>query len=236
MFRTLNADEVECRVSKVGDGYINCLLYKTARTDMDILDETLGANNWKCDYQEIHGNLFCTISIWDSEKKEWITKQNCGIESKEDNGNEKKGEASDAMKRAGFCVGIGRELYTAPQIFIRCKTTDDKGKKINHYINVDVIEYDPQRRISKLVLSEKGNVVFEWSKDSAPVQTDANPDMLRNIIIALGSSMGKDEKYTIEWCEKLFGNAHKWEDFTPEMLSTCKLKLSEILKNANKGK
>ena len=65
---------------------------------------------------------------------------------------------------------------------------------------------------------------------------ETNPDMLRNIVLALGTSLGKDEAYTIDWCEKLFGNSHKWEDFTPEMLSTCKLNLSVKLKNANKGK
>lgn len=64
----------------------------------------------------------------------------------------------------------------------------------------------------------------------------ANPEMLRNIIIALGSSLGKDEQYTKDWCEKLFGNTTKWEDMTEAQLTTAKTKLSEHLKNANKGK
>ncbi len=64
-----------------------------------------------------------------------------------------------------------------------------------------------------------------------------NPDMMRNIIIALGTSLGKDEEYTKDWCEKLFGGTTKWEDLTPAQLATAKLKLSEALKkNANKGK
>ncbi len=122
---------------------------------MDLLDETVGAMNWTVDYEEIHGNLFCTISIFNDSRGEWIKKQNCGIESRPDDGNEKKGEASDAMKRAGFCWGIGRELYTAPLIIIRCKTRDDKGEKINHYFDVAEIAHHDKRRISNLVLTEK---------------------------------------------------------------------------------
>ena len=185
-FRTLRADEIECRVSKVGPGYVTCLLYKTARTDMDLLDETVGSLNWQVDYEEIHGNLFCTISIYDEQRDRWIKKSNCGIESRPDDGNEKKGEASDAMKRAGFCWGIGRELYTSPSIFIRTQTSDKDGKKINHYYDVAEIGYDNARRISKLVLTEKGNVVFEWEADTYKnMPTETPISMMKNQILAL---------------------------------------------------
>ena len=196
-FRTLRADEIECRVAKVGPGYVNCLLYKTARTDMDMLDETVGPLNWKVSYDEIHGNLFCKISIRNNDTGEWICKSNCGIESKQDDGNEKKAEASDAMKRAGFCWGIGRELYTAPAIFIRTKTTDETGKKINHYYDVAAVEYDQSRRISKLVITEKGNEVFYWEADTYKGQkTDTSIDMLRNQCIALvDGDMARIEAY-----------------------------------------
>lgn len=169
MFRELMADEIECRVSQVYAGFAGILLYKTARTDMDLLDETVGPENWKVEYQEIKGNLYCGLSVKCGD--EWITKWNCGIESKGNDGNEKKGEASDAMKRAGFCWGIGRELYTAPAIFIECSTTtdskgnqiivNDKGKKHNPRYEVAEIEY-VNRKISKLVITEKGKVVYRW--------------------------------------------------------------------------
>lgn len=116
-FRNVRADEIECRVgsvSKTGEGF-SLLLYKDARTDQNILDETVGAMNWQKHYELIDGQLFCTIEIWDSEKKQWVGKQDVGIES---NTEAEKGRASDAQKRSGFAWGIGRELYTAPFIWI----------------------------------------------------------------------------------------------------------------------
>lgn len=99
-FRDLTEDEIECRVAIVKNTGCSLLLYKTARTDMQILDETVGAMNWSCDYKEIKGNMYCGISIYDESKKEWITKWDCGVESAM--GDKEKGEASDAFKRARF--------------------------------------------------------------------------------------------------------------------------------------
>lgn len=188
-FRTLRADEIECRVSKVGDGWVTCLLYKTARTDMDLLDETVGSMNWMVDYDEVKGNLFCQICIWDKENERWIRKQNCGIESRPDDGNEKKGEASDAMKRAGFCWGIGRELYSAPFIMIYCKTRDDKGNKINHYFDVAEIGYNSKRKINKLVLTEKGKEVFRFDETEPEEEVaETSEAVLRAQILVLAKN------------------------------------------------
>ena len=115
-FRKLLPDEIEVRVAQTTEKYSQLLLYKTARTDMDILDETVGAENWQNDYKVIKDNLQCGIGI--KCGNEWIWKWDCGIESRENDGNEKKGEASDAFKRAGFRWGIGRELYSAPKIAV----------------------------------------------------------------------------------------------------------------------
>ena len=65
---------------------------------MQILDETVGAFNWKCEYQEIKGNMYCGLSI--KNDNEWVEKWDCGVESAF--GDKEKGEASDAFKRAGF--------------------------------------------------------------------------------------------------------------------------------------
>lgn len=230
-FRTLRADEIECRVAKAGNGYVTCLLYKTARTDMDLLDETVGALNWQVDYEEVHGNLFCTIAIYDEQRDRWITKSNCGIESKEDNGNEKKGEASDAMKRAGFCWGIGRELYTAPSIFIRTKTIDDKGNKINHYYDVDEIEYDKSRRISKLVLTEKGNEVFRWEEDTyKKAPTETSREMLQQQILTL---MDGDIDRIETFCFKKFAKSFyqlEEDELNEVKIRAAKSKMDEPVK------
>ena len=44
MFRRLRPDEIECRVQRVTPKGVVLLLYKTARTDADLLDETVGAD------------------------------------------------------------------------------------------------------------------------------------------------------------------------------------------------
>jgi hypothetical protein len=112
--RALTAGEIEVRVGQVGDGYVTLLLYKNARVDRAMLDEEFGKMNWSCKYSEHKGNLFCSIGVYDPDKKEWVWKEDCGTESQTE---KEKGEASDAFKRAGFRWGIGIELYNAPRIY-----------------------------------------------------------------------------------------------------------------------
>ena len=162
-FRLLTADDIECRVKKVTDKGAIILLYKTARTDMDILDETVGPENWDCDYREIKGNLYCGIGI--SIDGRVVRKWDCGIESREDDeGNQKKGEASDSFKRAGFKWGIGRELYTAPFIFIPSSKMNVDNGRTRDAFTVTHIEYDDKRRICSLVIrnDSTGQECFRW--------------------------------------------------------------------------
>lgn len=116
--RSLRADEIECRVSTASEKGVSLLLYKDARVDMRILDETYGPMNWKRSHQLIGDNLYCTIEVRDRETGDWIGKQDVGTES---NTEKEKGQASDSFKRAGFNWGIGRELYTAPFIWVNAK-------------------------------------------------------------------------------------------------------------------
>lgn len=165
--RLLKANEISCRIQQVTDnkGAI-VLLYKDARVDMAILDETYGPMNWQRTHDVVNGNLFCTVSIWDSEKSQWISKQDVGVES---NTEATKGEASDAFKRAGFNWSIGRELYTAPFAFVQL--ADDEcyinknGKqaaKSSFGLEVASITYNEEtREITSLVLKDrKGKVRF----------------------------------------------------------------------------
>lgn len=115
-FRALKADEIDVRIQSVqkdGKGLI-LLLYKDARVDMNILDETVGCENWQREHYECKGNLFCKVGIR-TKDGDWVWKSDCGVES---NAEAQKGEASDSFKRACFNIGIGRELYTAPFIWI----------------------------------------------------------------------------------------------------------------------
>lgn len=160
--RLLKASEIECRVGTMKSDGCSLLLYKDARVDMRLLDETFGAMNWKRSHEVIDGNLYCTISIWDESKKEWISKQDVGTESM----NEKeKGQASDSFKRAGFNWNIGRELYTAPFIWIKLDASEvnNRNGKPSTYTKflVKEIGYNEHREINKLVISdEKGKVRY----------------------------------------------------------------------------
>ena len=116
--RTLKAEEIECRVGTINGKGCSLLLYKDARVDMKILDETYGVGNWQRTHEVINDNLFCTIEIWNDKINQWVKKQDVGTESYTE---KEKGEASDSFKRAGFNVGIGRELYTSPFIWIQPK-------------------------------------------------------------------------------------------------------------------
>lgn len=112
-FRDLNAEDIEVRVQSAKANGVVLLLYKNARVDMNILDETIGAEKWQREHYECKGNLFCKVSIWCNNT--WVGKADCGTES---NTEAQKGEASDSFKRACFNWGIGRELYTSPFIWV----------------------------------------------------------------------------------------------------------------------
>lgn len=113
MFRDLRADEIECRVAQAKENGVSVLLYKDARCDQNILDETVGPMFWQ--RHHVRDNANCIVSIWDEKKQQWISKEDTGTES---NTEKEKGLASDSFKRACFNWGIGRELYTAPPIKI----------------------------------------------------------------------------------------------------------------------
>lgn len=181
MFRLLRADEIDCRVQKVrGDG-LSLLLYKDARCDQNILDETVGPLNWQKSYSRDNAN--CTVSIWDDQKKMWISKEDTGTES---NTEKEKGLASDSFKRACFNWGIGRELYTAPFIWInksQCNITQKgQGYTCSDRFSVSEIGYDDCRRINSLKILNGSKVVYELSSGSekiSPTHVKAIRDYLK---------------------------------------------------------
>lgn len=162
--RKLNSQEIEVKVKQITAKGALLLLYKTARVDMQMLDEAFGAGSWQSDYKSINGVLYCGIGVF--IEGQWVWKWDCGIESRDNDGQEKKGEASDAFKRAGFKWGIGRELYTAPFIWANVKTKQDaKGfwKLENPFMkfSVDEISYDNDGNINLLkIKNNKGETVF----------------------------------------------------------------------------
>lgn len=136
-FRNLRENEIEARVSRIAFGRCYVLLYKNSRVDMDLLDETVGAMNWKRGHTRDNAN--CIVSIWDKDKGQWVTKEDTGTESKTE---AEKGLASDSFKRACVNWGIGRELYTAPVIYFEKGEFTEKDGKTYDRFEVEEIIYD----------------------------------------------------------------------------------------------
>lgn len=174
--RLLRADEIECRVSTINERGLSLLLFKDARVDQKILDETFTPFGWKRTHQIIDGNLYCTVEIWDSEKCQWISKQDVGTTSYSE---KEKGQASDSFKRACFNWGVGRELYTAPFIWIGAvhATIQKKDNKFttSDRFSVQSISYNEQREINALVIvNGKGFKVFEMKPKQKNRQDTGN--------------------------------------------------------------
>lgn len=176
----LTKEDIECRIQSVNDKGAVLLLYKTARADMRILDEVVGSMNWQRHHEVVNGNLFCTISIYDPDKGQWVSKQDCGVPS---NTQGEKGEASDAFKRAGFSWGIGRELYDSPFIWI--------SGKVGKYdrFHVTDIQYDREKReFTRLTIcDDKGKERYRLggTKTDRPQSKDSTDDRRQKGIAAI---------------------------------------------------
>ena len=163
MFRDLKAEEIECRVSQAKQTGVSLLLYKDARCDQNVLDETVGAMNWQ--RQHTRDNANCIVSIWDSDKRQWVGKDDTGTES---NAEADKGLASDSFKRACFNWGIGRELYTAPFIWIKpedCTSLKQNGQKwqcFDTFIVEKIAIENKQIKAISIKNSKSGKRCYVW--------------------------------------------------------------------------
>lgn len=183
-FRKLKANEIDCRISQIEKNWCTLLLYKDARVDQNILDETVGCMNWQKRY--VRENANCIVGIWDNEKQQWVEKEDTGTESFSE---AEKGLASDSFKRACFNWGIGRELYTAPSIFIFPRKDikyKNGGKEVDEFYEykegkyttktrfiVEIITYDENNAIKDLIIRDnKGNERF--TQVSKELEQDLN--------------------------------------------------------------
>ncbi len=206
-FRDLTAQDVEVRVAQVKEGKgCSLLLYKDARCDMNILDETVGAQNWQREHYECKGNLFCRVGILIDTV--WTWKSDCGTES---NTEAQKGEASDSFKRACFNWGIGRELYTAPFIWVKNGDVQLNGKKTYDKFRVENIVIQ-DKRITALEIENTTlkKIVFSWKdgkgkpvpKIDAPTESTPSTaqkeayyrDLNRKLMVEIEKSSGADKQ------------------------------------------
>ena len=170
-FRRLKANEIDARVSTISAKGCSLLLYKDARVDQNVLDETVGAENWQRSHELIGDRLYCTVSIWDEKKQLWISKQDVGTESYTE---KEKGQASDSFKRACFNWGIGRELYTAPFIWISADNVklDNKNGKLTTYdtFTVKEIGYNDLGEINRLKIQNDKQKKIVYTFGAEPEQ------------------------------------------------------------------
>lgn len=200
--RTLAANEIDCRVGMVSQRTqkVSILLYKNARVDMAILDELVGPENWQRDHKEIKGNLYCGVALKFPEG--WVWKWDCGVES---NTEKEKGEASDSFKRACVNWGIGRELYTAPSIWIPCNEKEWNGGKPFMDLSVKSIAYNEQREIVALeIVDRNGTTRFAFdalAKAKARGKKAAEPAEVAEPAPApvKGNKDFCPEKYPVAW-------------------------------------
>lgn len=193
-FRDLRADEIEVRVQSIkskkganGEYSVTgavLLFYKDARCDMNILDETVGAENWQREHYQVKDSMFCKIGIWDEDKSEWVWKADCGTES---NTEAQKGESSDSFKRSAVSWGIGRELYSAPFTWVGAegirtydtKRTDRYGAPVfatNDHFSVQDIKIENKKIVAVRVRNDSlKRVVFEEGYKVPPTFTKAEP-------------------------------------------------------------
>lgn len=222
-FRALKAEEIEVRIGSVTDKGLSLLLYMDARAAALLLDETVGPMNWRCSYRDVNSKMYCSVDIYDSDKKEWVSKENVGTES---NTEAEKGEASDGLKRAVATWGV-RELYTSPFLWIskdNLKSHEKKtfnGKDVwKSYDKFTVSDIEIElngysRKITKLVITNTstGAVCFEWSLDKGLKKTVSKKEKVGETVtvnlkateeqIAIMQTVYKGEKL-----EKLFAANH----------------------------
>ena len=177
-FRALKADEIECRINQISEKRLTLLLYKTARTDADILDEKVGPDRWENDFKLIDGVLYGGLGVDYGSGLVW--KWDAGVES---NTEAEKGRASDAFKRAGFKHGIGRELYSAPKITIFANAPGVSIKMSNNrpvcytVFEVTHIKYSDHGKISELKISADGEPCYSWPTAQTEPKVTEKPEL-----------------------------------------------------------
>ena len=196
-FRLLKADEIECRIAMVKPQGVSLLLYKTARTDANLLDETIGVFDWQNDFKLIDGVLYGGIGI--KSRDEYVWKWDAGTES---NTEAEKGRASDAFKRAGFKWGIGRELYTAPFIWIGSDKAKIENGKCSDKFEVAEISYNKNEEISrlKIINSKTRVVVFNWELQE--MESFSGEDKISALKVKSLKATCKDDGIPVEFILK----------------------------------
>lgn len=233
--RKLRADEIEVRPQTIKDNGFSVLLYKNARADMNVLDECFGPMNWQRKHAVVNNNLFCSVLIWDEEKKMWIEKQDVGTPS---NTEAEKGEASDAFKRACTNIGIGRELYTAPKfMWINAKKgeifANGKNFKLGYNVklHVSAIEYDNNQIVGLQIRDQNDMVRYTFGNAVPHQEANNKSNPKRDEVLNLARAKNIPPETMVGVMETNFGK-QSTRDLTDEQLDRLLNMLRQMYREA----
>lgn len=168
---TLTKDLVEARIGTIfstSKGYMaNLLLYQDARASMNVLDSLYPG--WQRHHQNIGGLTFCTISVYDSEKQTWITREDVGTAG---DFEKEKSAVSDSFKRAATnFIPAFRALYNAPKINIVLNDNEVVEKNNGRFtcytkFIVSELAYDEAKQCftALKIVDENGEVRYDIAK------------------------------------------------------------------------
>ncbi len=257
IFRDLTASEIDARIGTVNEKGLTLLLYKDARCDMAILDETVGAENWQREHYEVKGNLYCRVGI--KCGTEWVWKSDCGTESYTE---KQKGESSDSFKRACVNWGIGRELYTSPFIYIPAVNNDgtpnykasEKNGKATTYDKFKVIKMTVEnKRIAELEIinTKLKKVCFSYSdkrvsdlaiEPTKPQRTDPRIKMIDEVDELVAKFAQMRSKTKADVMASLYASQNVYvnpgtelSDFTLDQLQKTGSVLTKWIRKANES-
>ncbi len=255
IFRDLTANEIDARIGTVNEKGLTLLLYKDARCDMAILDETVGAERWQREHYEVKGNLYCRVGIKCETTSDWVWKSDCGTES---NAEKQKGESSDSFKRACVNWGIGRELYTAPLIYIPAANNDgtpnykvfEKNGKMTTYDKFKVTKMTVEnKRITELAIinTKSKKCVFSYSdkpvsNSTSSQRTDPRNNMIVEVDKLVSEFAQMRDKTKAEVMSSLYASQNVYvnpgtdlSDFTLDQLQKAGSVLTKWIRKANES-
>lgn len=220
--RKLKASEIEikpCQVAK-DKSWVQVLCYKTSRVDMQVLTEMYGSK-WKSSYQMVGDSLFCTISIYDDEMKEWISRTDCG--EKDAGLSEEKSYATSAFKRAATQFGIGIELYSTPKIKFNTPNSYYYNEKLTMTFSVKSIEWDGDKLVDLIIIDRYGKVVYDFkngNEQPAENKSISNKDKLIKFCKDTKPTLAEDKVEVLNRFYKYYeSKMDSWTgNFVPETL------------------
>ncbi len=233
-FRPLTAEEIEVRVATAKQNGVSLLLYKNSRCDQNVLDETVGPMNWQRHHTRENAN--CIVSIWDDDKKQWIEKEDTGVES---NTEKEKGLASDSFKRACFNWGVGRELYTSPFIWVNaaeCVALKQNGQKFQCYDTFEVSKIEVEnKRIVRLEIrnTKTERVCYSWPSSGKgqkpPAKRIMTPKEAADCVLPFGPYSGQTLREVFN-TDKAYLNTLNFDGVPEDITNAVKIMLDAYRK------